>query len=103
MEYSYNSEEIIKKLEELKNRDVEAFTNLILKAFRIAPDHILEDPHPSAQKLRALEAMLKYLETTERFEDCAFVKKFIYQIEEEKEDITYCGACGGDASICDGC
>jgi len=23
--------------------------------------------------------------------------------DEEEENITYCGACGGDASICDGC
>lgn len=23
--------------------------------------------------------------------------------DAEEENITYCGACGGDASICDGC
>lgn len=23
--------------------------------------------------------------------------------DTEEENITYCGACGGDASICDGC
>ncbi len=103
MEYSYNSEEILKKLEDLKNRDVEAFTDLVLKAFRIAPDHILEDPHPSANKIRALKAMLEYLETTERYEDCAFIKGIMDNIETKKEDITLCGVCGGDASICDGC
>jgi len=104
MEYNHNSEDLIRQLEELKNSDVESFTNLILASFRILPDHVIEDPHPSAQKIKALQAMLKYLETTERFEDCAFVKRFIDRIEEAEEyNITYCGACGGDASICDGC
>lgn len=23
--------------------------------------------------------------------------------DDEEEDFTYCGACGGDASLCDGC
>jgi hypothetical protein len=104
MEYSYNRDEILKKLTELKDKDVEAFTDLVLKAFRIAPDHVLQDPHPSAHKLRALTSMLDYLETTERFEDCAFIKGIMDKIEtKEESSYTICGACGGDASICDGC
>ena len=83
MEYNYNSEELLRRLEELKNSDVETFTNLILESFRIAPVHVLEDPHPSAHKLRALKSMLEYLETTERFEDCAFVKGIMDKIEDQ--------------------
>lgn len=103
MEYNHNSEELLKALGELKDKDITAFINLVLQTFRTAPDHVVEDPHPSAQKLRALNAMLKYLETTERFEDCAYIKNFIDRIEEEEEVFTSCGICGGDASMCDGC
>jgi hypothetical protein len=82
MDYNHNSEELIQRLQELKDSNIEEFTNLILAAFRVAPDHVVEDPHPSEHKLRALNSMLEYLETTERYEDCAFVKTIIDKINE---------------------
>lgn len=30
-------------------------------------------------------------------------EEFCGDEEDEEDNITYCGACGGDASICDGC
>jgi len=83
MDYNYNNKELLLKLEELKDSNVEEFTNLMLAAFRVAPNQMIIDPHPSEQKLRALNAILKYLETTERFEDCAFIKTIIDKINEQ--------------------
>jgi hypothetical protein len=84
MEFNYNKAELIAQLESLKNTDIEAFTNLILECFEMEPDTVIFDPAPVETKLRALNSMLKYLETTERFEDCMFVKKLIDRIEDEQ-------------------
>ncbi len=78
----YNSEDIIAQLEAMKENDIEGFTNLILKCFHLEPDSVLEDPAPPAHKIKALKSMLEYLETTERYEDCAFVKKLVDGIED---------------------
>jgi hypothetical protein len=81
---NYNSAKILAQLEEMKINDIEGFTNLILKCFQLEPDSVVEDPAPAAQKIMALHSMLEYLETTERYEDCAFVKKLVDQIEDEQ-------------------
>jgi predicted sugar kinase len=81
---NYNSKEILSKLEEMKVNDIEGFTNLILKCFQLEPDSVAQDPAPPAHKLKALNSMLEYLETTERYEDCAFIKKLVDQIEDEQ-------------------
>jgi hypothetical protein len=80
----YNSPDIISKLKDLMRDDIEGFTNLILECFRLDEDSVIEDPAPPSSKLKALYSMLQYLETTERFEDCAFVKKLIDKIEDEQ-------------------
>lgn len=77
---NYNSDEIIARLEEMKVNDIEGFTNLILQCFRLEPRSVVRDPAPPAHKLKALNSMLEYLETTERYEDCAFVKILIDEI-----------------------
>lgn len=77
---NYNSEEILSRLQHLKDTDIEEFTNLILTCFRIEPQSVVRDPSPVAHKLKALNSMLEYLVTTERYEDCAFVKSLIDQL-----------------------
>jgi len=79
----YNSQDIISKLKTLMRSDIEGFTNLILECFRLDENSVIEDPSPPSSKLKALYSMLEYLETTERFEDCAFVKNLIDKIEDE--------------------
>ena len=78
----YNSDDMLKRLQDMKVNDIEGFTNLVLQCFRLEPDIVIEDPAPAAHKLTALRSMLKYLETTERYEDCAFVKKLVNGIED---------------------
>jgi hypothetical protein len=80
---NYNSDRILKVLAELKITDVKGFTDLILECFKLEPETVAQDPAPPAHKLKALGSMLDYLETTERYEDCAFVKKLIDQIKDE--------------------
>lgn len=79
-EINYNSRDIIAKLQKLKDENIEEFTNLILSCFRLEPRSVIRDPSPVAHKLKALNSMLEYLETEERFEDCAFVKTLIDEL-----------------------
>jgi len=38
-----------------------------------------------------------------KINDMGFFTAVDYLINKDDEKVTYCGACGGDASICDGC
>lgn len=78
----YNSAKILAQLQDLKKRDIEAFTNLVLECFRMEPDTVVVDPSPAAHKIKALNSMLEYLVTTERYEDCAFIKTLIDRIQD---------------------
>lgn len=80
----YNSPDIISKLKDLIRDDIEGFVNLVLECFRLDEGSVVEDPAPPSSKLNALYLMLQYLETTERYEDCTFIKKLINTIEDEQ-------------------
>lgn len=38
-----------------------------------------------------------------KINDMGFFTAIDYLANKDDEEVTYCGACGGDASICDGC
>lgn len=77
------SKELISALIELKNKDVEGFTNLMLEVLRFDPAQVIADSSPSFKKTGALNKMMEYLETTERYEDCSFVRDLIKRINEQ--------------------
>ena len=76
------SKELVSELSKLKNKDVAAFTNLILGVLRFDPDQVISDESPSSKKTSALNRMMEYLEGTERYEDCSFVRDLIKRINE---------------------
>ena len=76
------SDELNDALKRLQSTDVEAFTNLILSTLRFNEDQAVADGAPVKNKLRALNKMQEYLITTERYEDCAFVKNLIERITD---------------------
>jgi hypothetical protein len=76
------SKELADALKELRNADVEGFTNLILGVLRFDPDQAVDDNAPSSKKISALNKMIDYLETTERYEDCAFIRDIVKRIDE---------------------
>ena len=76
------SKKLMSMLNELRNKDVDAFTDLMLEAMRSDPAQVIADPSPSFKKTRALNKLMAYLETTERYEDCSFIKDLIKKINE---------------------
>jgi len=79
----YTNNEILRQLDDMKINDVEGFINLILKCFREDMEYVINDTTPVMEKTIALNAMLKYLESIERYEDCSFVKSMITKIENK--------------------
>jgi hypothetical protein len=58
-----------------------------------------KNPHPTTERILTDRAKSEI----EKINKMEFFDAVDYLTNKEEEKITYCGACGGDASICDGC
>ncbi len=76
------SKELEEALLKLQKENIEEFTDLILGVLRYNPEQAVKDGSPASKKLSALNKMQEYLITTERYEDCAFVKTLIEKIQD---------------------
>ena len=72
---------LLAKLEELKNRDIDAFSNLIFKALLANEEAAIRDNAPTEKKLKALNSLMQYFESIEKFEECAFLRDLIKRVE----------------------
>lgn len=75
-------EEFLIELIKLKERDPDAFMQLILESLKRHPELAVSDEAPVENKMRALEKMLRHLEEKENYEDCAFVRDLNNQIKD---------------------
>lgn len=73
-ETNYNKKEMIERLKALRDSDVDGFINLVMSILQDDPKGAVDDIESAAKKLKALDLIMKYLEQSERFEDCAFIR-----------------------------
>jgi len=75
-------EELIRALNDIKKKDPAAFMKMILAALKKYPELAVDDDAPTAEKIKALESLLKYFEGVEEYEDCAFILNLKQKIIE---------------------
>ena len=70
----FTDPEIIAKLKELRDTDIDAFSRLIMKCLEEAPDEAVLDTAPAHKKISALNSLKTYFESLEEYENCAYIK-----------------------------
>jgi hypothetical protein len=80
-----NDREFIAKLEELKEKDLDGFMNLVLFSLKTHPDFAVEDDSPTENKVEALKRLLAHFEEKEEYEDCAFIRDLKKDIEDAEK------------------
>ena len=78
---------LLKVMLELREKDPDAFMDLVLNSLKKYPDLAIEDEAPTGNKLRALQLMLEHYENSENYEDCAFIRDLRQQIKDEEDKI----------------
>lgn len=81
----FNDQEFIAKLEELKEKDIDAFMDLVLLSLKTHPDAAVEDDVPIDYKVTAMKTVLKHFEEREDYEDCAFLRDLQKRIEDAEK------------------
>lgn len=81
----FNDQEFIAKLEELKEKDMDSFMDLVLLSLRTYPEFAVEDDTPTDDKIRAMKIVLKHFEEREDYEDCAFLLEIQKKIEDAEK------------------
>lgn len=77
-----NNEEFIRKLEELKGKDMDAFMEIVFYALSEHQDFAVEDDVPIENKMEAMTKVMKHFERKEEFEKCAFLRDLKQRIED---------------------
>jgi hypothetical protein len=77
-----NDEEFIRRLEELKHKDIDAFMALALETLKLYPDLAVEDDEPVEHKVQAMRKILSHCEQKEDYESCAFLRDLQKRIED---------------------
>ena len=74
------SEDLIQKLEDLKNQNLDAFFELVFQSIVNWPDEAVDDKSPIENKTKALERIIKHFEDLEEYEKCQKLKAILDQI-----------------------
>ena len=80
-----NDREFIAMLEEMKDRDMNAFMDMVLLSLKTDPDFAVEDDTPTVHKISAMKKVLKHFEEREEYEDCAFLLDLQKKIEDAEK------------------
>ena len=80
-----DEEDFIALLMEVRDKDYDAFMNLVLKSLKTFPEFAVEDDAPIENKVSALKLVLNHLEEKENYEDCAFVRDLQKRIEDAEK------------------
>ena len=80
-----NDPEFIAMLEEIKDKDLDAFMNLVLLSLKTHPEFAVEDDTPTEDKIKAMKIVLKHFEEREDYEDCAFLLEIQKRIEDAEK------------------
>lgn len=75
------SEDLIQKLEDLKNQDLDAFFELIFQSIINWPEEAINDSSPVDNKIKALERIIKHFQDLEEYEKCQELKIILDQIK----------------------
>ena len=77
--------EFIAKLEELKEKDIDGFMQLVLFSLKTHPEFAVEDDTSTEDKVKAMKIVLKHFEEREDYEDCAFLLDLQKKIEDAEK------------------
>ena len=81
----FNDREFIALLEEMKDRDMNAFMDAVLLSLKTYPEFAVEDDTPTEDKVRAMKIVLNHFEEREDYEDCAFLLEIQKRIEDAEK------------------
>ena len=76
------SDDLIRKIEELKKKDLDSYYNLVFESIINFPDDAVEDDSPKENKVSALNKLINYFEQKEEYERCHKLKKLLDRINE---------------------
>jgi len=76
---------LLKKLIHLRESDPDSFMQMVIGALKKNPAAALTDSAPSANKLVALESLMRYFQEIEGYEDCAFIRDLKQRIADESK------------------
>jgi hypothetical protein len=81
----FNDREFIAMLEEMKDKDMNAFMDMILLSLKTDPEFAVEDDTPTVHKIGAMKKVIKHFEERENYEDCAFLLQLQKRIEDAEK------------------
>jgi len=76
------SDDLIRKIEELKKKDLDSYYNLVFESIINFSDDAVEDDSPKDNKVSALNKLINYFEQKEDYERCHELKKLLDRINE---------------------
>lgn len=79
-------EALLKELILLKQKDPDAFADMVLGIIKRFPELAVQDEHPLDEKLKALNLLLQNHEGREKYEDCAFIVDIKKKIEDGEQE-----------------
>ena len=80
-----NDREFIAMLEEMKDKDMNAFMDMVLLSLKTDPEFAVEDDTPAVHKIGAMKKVIKHFEERENYEDCAFLLQLQKRIEDAEK------------------
>jgi hypothetical protein len=80
-------EQLLNQLLLLKEKDPNAFMDLVFSSLKSFPDAAIEDDADIDSKIKAITKMMNHYEGTETYEKCAFLLNLMNQIKDEKGHI----------------
>jgi hypothetical protein len=81
----FNDREFIAMLEEMKDKDMNAFMDMVLLSLKTDPEFAVEDDTPIVDKIGAMKKVIKHFEERENYEDCAFLLQLQKRIEDAEK------------------
>jgi hypothetical protein len=75
------SEDLIQKLEDLKNQNLDAFFELVFQSIVNWPEEAVDDKSPVDNKIKALERIIKHFQDLEEYEKCQELKIILDRIK----------------------
>jgi hypothetical protein len=77
-------EELLRQMLLLKEKDPNAFMDLVYSSLKSFPDAALEDEASIDKKIKAITKMMAHYEGTEMYEKCSFLLGLMNKIKDEK-------------------
>lgn len=78
--FNLESPDVLSRLIELRDSDIDEFSNLILECLKVEPTFAITDTTPIEKKIKALNLLLNHFESKEMYEDCSFISDIIQKI-----------------------